>query len=948
MSTPATSHSPVLEQASSQHRCGLLLDWAVANTLSSPGDYPATSVLNNHANEEDYMHPVNARVEEIELPTGTLGRTVNVCVAQLRSPFWAEAYWHEMGGDKMIAVPMGDEHDAYSKMVDRIGRLLRDVADEFPDTDLLILPEYSLVRHMIEDARIDDFAQTAKAIVVGNYYSPETRTSATFVLVPNPGGEKPDYYEAAKQNPSKHDAPYLTPNDRLSDSMRRILRFWWTTATDGEAERAFLQVFTCFDFSVFCRSDLYDEEGAKIVDADNNGIIVVPSCTPAGIDEWRSRAMDRLRDAEANKKTIITIFCNSVDLPGQKGIGACGASQVVTVAERDAMETVIHGRREGLLHFTIDPFSLAFRIGPARGVNRILLNTGVRAMQGDGALAREVAPRTIGTPCMVVNPMAFERLDLATFYLMFRADDYAQLRELLGEAPIGVHGIFGVHDVLCKSFEEMGDEINDRSFTYLRLRAMGVAKERILTPYFAKVSRRWKYRGTQLYDAVDGNGFVPLFEIPTTTKIADELEAIKNVIYRGDDSERMALLEQNICIPVREGLENSDIADGEGEQGVFDHFLVFVHIGENGALYDKYILPGLMDEDKVRTIEEVSESTKGGARGYDVEMHWVLHVVGTVKDLKRVVIDLIHRKAGEHGVQVGTRVAVPAEHLASNSIPVLSERIIGSSEEREIIKKYISAFCAERYPDPFAIKRLDSAALNKLLELHRCSEKLFRDWPELAAKQARLRRRRDDFAYGVAQLLASDKDDLAREDTSADVGQFKTFCDDFFCDDMVKLVEKTCVRMSRELADTIGQDTFLAIVRAQEEISEKREGRRRKYEAKDLMGKSDLGDHIQMLSLFERALENRERLAETPEVRATIAESSCMEGIRIDSQAIENLRRLQSRKIVQMRNWFTHVEYTGDFKISNRKGIRQVLEVAIEGLDFLARYGRQGSVVDSG
>lgn len=891
-------------------------------------------------------------VEDIELHPEVLSATVDMCILQLRSPFWDEMYSDEIGGKKIFSMLKGQPHDYYERRVRNIRSLLGDIR-KLSNVDILIFPEYSLDEGMIEAIELKKFSQEVNAIVIGNYYDKNDRESTTFIITPNPEMKEPDFYEEIKQHASKYDAEYLTPYDKIPDSKKKILRFWWNTKINDKEERAFLQIFTCKDFSIYGRSDISDKDGKKIIDTEDNGIIIVPSCTPGGIDEWRSKAMDLLRDGESNKKTIITLFSNSIDLPTQQGLDICGESQVVTVIEDDKKETKIEGKEEGIILCTLNPFSLVFKVSPKGGPNKILINSIVKGMNEDGKIIEKEKDYKTAKLGMVVNPMAFERLNLSLIYMLFGLEDYYTHKNALEKASMGLHGIFGVHDVLCKSFEEEGDIIDKNSYIFLRLMETELPNDEILTPYFMKIKRRVKYHGTSLYK-IDANGeLIPKYPIPTAIEVKGYLSDIKKVLNSDENvkENKEELLRNKICVEVEEGMEESDISEREkkSEERNVEEFLVLVHISRNGTLFQKYLLPELIENDKIRTIEAVAESTKGNIQGYEVETHWILHIVGTIDDLRKSIIEIIHKKSNEYGIEMGTRLVLPAERISKNTFPALSETTLLTSEDRNIIRNYISFFCEHResgYKNPFAVKNLDDDTVKKVIEIYRDSENFIENYEYLAEKQKRMRVRINEFVFGIARTLTKDKNDLERgEEESEDLKMFKDYCKGFFSD-ITEMVEKISCETTRKVAKEVGEDNFFRLINEQVKISERRKNHQRVFAKKDI-NKSVLGDHIQMISFWNGVWKNKEELSKNIELKAIIDKIEEKGDYSIPNEIIKDIKKIQREQFTEIRDWFTHVDYKGGFKVSDKSGIIKIFDDALYGLSFLLRYRYQQKFVGS-
>lgn len=861
-------------------------------------------------------------IKDREIPPGILGMSIDVCILQLKSPFWDEMYEDELDGQKIFGMPTKPDN-FYEKRTKRIHNLLVDIENKFSNVDIILFPEYSLEKEMMDELKLNEFAKKNKSIIIGNYYDKKERHSTTFIIIPDPNHEEGFVkYEAIKQTQSKYDVKYLTPSDEIFDENKKILRFWWNTNIEGKEVRAFLQIFTCKDFSIYGRSDLQDKEGKKVVDTENNGMILVPSCTNFGMDEWRSKAMDLLRDGQDNNKNIITIFANSVDVSNKKqGLGMCGESKIVTVFV-DEKETKIEGNSEGVILCTLNPFYPVYKVSPKTSSNVILLDSTIREIDENGKIVkRAFKPAKLG---MSIHPEAYKKLNLAKFYMFFKLLYYWEYRDKLKTLSIKGHGIYGVHDVLCQSYEENGD-IDKNSYISLRVsEGMGLRdqeRDKIIEDHFyLKIERIIKFHGTPTYTIDDEGNLSPKYEILKEIEVEDHLNDIKKILHGDKSINKKKLLDENICIKVEDGLEESDRSDKEKEEG-YGEFLVFLNIqhvpkGDKKEFFIKHILPELIKNKNVRTIEEV-ESAKG-----DIDVHFILHVVvEKIEDLGEVVIHKIHKQAYEQDIKLGTRVIIPAEKLSDGKSPVLSEVILSKQEDKDIIKYLVTSFYEDSFLDPFSIRRLHDKEIKRVIKFYRESQNFIKKciYSELKSP---VESDRNKFIFGISHILTKVSDDLEKVKDSNDVRLLQYYCGIFFSNIEPKM-EKLIYDATRRIARSIGEEKFLNLINHQLEISQrKKKEPRRGFENSDLRT-TTLGNHVQILSFWNSVCKN--------------GGEGIKEKDKIPAEFIKDIKRAQT--LPEMRNWFSHREsYTGDFTVPSKEDVLKILDNTIWMLEFILKY----------
>jgi hypothetical protein len=895
------------------------------------------------------MRKESFTVDEINLPEDVLGSTVRICVVQLRTPFWSEAVPVPEAIPPIFIFPKELPHNHYYQRLKRLKSLLDDLPTGDASPNIVLFPEYSFAQTMIEDLGLHEYCIRRNTIIVGNYYDANRRESVSFTAYPDPINHKTKIIESPKQNPSTHDAQYLTSQDKMPENRRKLFRLWWKATVDGRRkDKAFIQVFTCLDFDNFARSDTIDINGKQVVDVENNGIILVPCCTPKGIDEWHGKAKNLFRDAAYHRKTLITVFANNCSTPQTTGLTMCGDSQIVVFDPEMVERMKIPYRREGVIIALISPFTLELKTTPP-SPNKIAIDGLVQYIDDSGNLteASENIPRTT-TPGATINPAVFEKISRRVFYLVFRLRDYyAHKKKLLESHQFASHGIFGVHDVMCRSVEEEGDPIDESSYIFLRLSQIDSIRDDVVWPYFMKVKRYIKSRGTPLWHADGGGDLVPCYPVSREIKINDYLEDVRSIMTHHPPSHPLSeLLSQNVCIPVSLGLELSDVSEQERTDSKFQEFLILLNISENSALFEKYVLLDLVSEDDVRTIEEISDSTKGGGRGYEVEVHYMLHLVGSVRALRHIVIDLIHKKCAEYSIMISTRVILPAEQLSRDGSMSLFETIPDRREDRDVVKDCVTKFCDSKYDDPFCIRRLNPSELADLTDIYRKSMYLVPTYP-LPQEKRLVKNRRYEFIYGMGSILARHNNDFDRGEMSNDQMILRRMCKSLF-DDIVNRVEVIFTRNSRKKAQEVGESDFIHLINSFQ-IATQKPNKVKIFQLDDLKRQSVLGNHLQMLRYWNAALQSKEKLTSNDNKTASILLAIQEKEIQpVPQEFVSRMSAVQKANLIMIRNWFAHVQddettFMDDsktegediFKIDSREKVVNVLKAALVALDFV-------------
>ena len=370
---------------------------------------------------------------------------------------------------------------------------------------------------------------------------------------------------------------------------------------------------------------------------------------------------------------------------------------------------------------------------------------------------------------VVVNPLVFKHLAIRNVYGFKKIDNYWKFKEDAKnffmqnkEMSIGIHGIYGYHDVLIHSYEPFSGDAKTR--LELRLSPFLNAEKEFNSENFGwcEVERVIKYHGILLQEETahwssnEINKYKKQFkDIVTGEKIDDEILT--------------EMIDNDICIETQYDL--SDITDEEKRQGKTE-FLIFVDI-EKGPrasarlpedIFEDTILKSLLNDYgyNVRTIEK----TKPSGTCF-ITADFILHVVGKLNDLNDIIIRCIHKYAKDYQeeFQCKTQVVIPAEQIIENRLPVLLEHPIGTSDGNRIMG--IINNCRTKIDNevpipareltyPFAINTIDEYAMKQIIDIYGIFDSIiYRYYGSDKTISIEMYR----FLYGIAEALTKSNED---------------------------------------------------------------------------------------------------------------------------------------------------------------------------------------------
>ena len=368
---------------------------------------------------------------------------------------------------------------------------------------------------------------------------------------------------------------------------------------------------------------------------------------------------------------------------------------------------------------------------------------------------------------VVINPRVFENLALRRVYGFMKVENYWQLKEKLQDffeqneaAAIGIHGIYGYHDILIQSYEPASEDPKTR----LKVRLWPIInnEKNFKQEYFgwAEVRGIIKYHN------------ILIKENPKTFWSSDEVDRYKK-FFKPVITRKIArniledMLDKNICIKTK--YDKSDITDEEKERGETE-FLILVEVNEGmGAalanpemIFEETILKNLLNDPKagprVRTVEKIAPCKESFIKG-----NFILHVVGRLKDLNEIVLEKIHKESIKYEmIQCKTQVIIPAEPIVENKLPVLLERSLPPIKARRILE--IVTQCKTKINDeyvippsefiyPFSFSMIDESYRDIIIKVYEKFYDLIDDYyggdKHLLAEMLR-------FLYGIAEAFVLD------------------------------------------------------------------------------------------------------------------------------------------------------------------------------------------------
>lgn len=336
---------------------------------------------------------------------------------------------------------------------------------------------------------------------------------------------------------------------------------------------------------------------------------------------------------------------------------------------------------------------------------------------------------------VIINPEVFENLALRKVYGFMKVENYWELKEKMQEffkqnedATIGVHGIYGYHDIIIQSYEPESEDPKTR--LELRLWPIINNEDYFKPEYFgwAEVKGIIKHHGIQIK-----NGFRSILwsvaDLDRYKKFFGPIITHETI----DDSALREMVDKNILFETQ--YDQSDITNEERKRGETE-FLVLVEVKEGmrsssvkhpETTFEELILKNLLNDQDVgpmvRTVEKIEPCKESFIKG-----NFILHVVGRLDDLNEIVLKKIHKESTKYNeIQCKTQVIIPAEPIVKNKLPVLLERSLPPIKARRILE--IITQCKTKINDeyvippsefiyPFAFSMVDEPYGDKIIEVY--------------------------------------------------------------------------------------------------------------------------------------------------------------------------------------------------------------------------------------
>lgn len=637
--------------------------------------------------------------EDIELPRGLMGKEVNICLLQLKSPFFDELSPTKIGHQKVFGWEIhqdnNQEQTKTTQRITRVQNIVESVSNKklFPGRiDIIVFPEYSLGIDCL--SILQEFSKTRKTIVIAGYYNHETRKSSVMISVPN--GDNINVYHQEKLTISKGESDFVEHSD--SDSI--YYRFKWINEINGVETEFYFQVFICLDFLSY---------SLDLISKETPGLIIVPM-NSRKIEEFYGLSSYIIR-SNKGLKSLAVALCNGTDILHQNGLNICGLTQIV--GPSNSPLAFVNQYVEGGILSTINLATAIVNPTRISEESHVVSSQVKFIIEHDGKV---LTKNKTDEKYLLVNPnVLIKDLGLHKIYTLFVADNYYSFRTHLIENcfPIQCNGIFGAYDLLMQAYEESWDYFELRLMYYLEDQYEQIVKER--TPEYYEITDVIKFRGEILatitsteYVTIDTYNGIHAY-------LADHLEHIRRIMLNEEVPANIMkdLLKRKV---IREVVSKSDISPNEKQAGMEEYLLLVfllprINTDERMVVstFQNEVLEKLLIDSRIRTIEFCKDGGSNGAK--TCKGTYIFHVVGRLDDLKEIIINKIHKLLFVHKIKCGTRVIPAAEKISDDQYEALSETIIGQKNQKTILKviKSLSA-----YPQPFCIKKLPFNTINDI------------------------------------------------------------------------------------------------------------------------------------------------------------------------------------------------------------------------------------------
>lgn len=597
--------------------------------------------------------------------------------------------------------------------------------------NVLVFPEYAIEKNTLN--LFEEFSQKHKTIVVVGYYDDEERQSIGDILVPAPDGIR--HYKQYKLYSSIHDKQFLS---NVKDENKKYYRFVWQPEKSKE-EQNFIHIFVCIDFL---------RNAVEVVDTTMAGLIICPMCTPK-IDAFYGLSEYFMRAAEGYN-SIVTSLSNSTDISlHQNGIKACGESRIVGPYGEKQLPILDYLYESGILARV--KLNSALTIPTRIESDEVISVVNKFFIESDGKI-KDLNNLNKNTTIAINPNVIISGLGLRRIYVFYNAKDYYDFSQYVKRIylPMQCHGIFGVYDVLFQGYEENWDFFELRLMSYIGPKYDSNLKSNDKRlPEHYEITEVWKFRGRELIKT-SGNKkcWTCDFDEFYSGYLENNLKNIRN-IYLGNNVDAKIKAEFENKGIVFEVDRDSDITYEEKKIGL-EEYLVFLFLYPSGSKettqvmmeFQESILPTLMKDNRIRTIEFSSEQGSGITYPKGT---YILHVVGKLDDLRKIILDYIHGPLYEKKISCGTRVVPTAEPLSKEEYLSLNETMLNDPALRYTVHDIIYYL---KYSNRFIIKQLPIDIIKKVARFYT----LYKSYVKSTAKsQVQINEpldQLDQFIYG--------------------------------------------------------------------------------------------------------------------------------------------------------------------------------------------------------
>jgi hypothetical protein len=486
---------------------------------------------------------------------------------------------------------------------------------------------------------------------------------------------------------------------------------------------------------------------------------------------------------------------------------------------------------------------------------------------------------------------------LQKIYALYCVKNYSRVLETFKNIPIQSNAIFGVYDVLVKSYEESVGFFEKRLGGYMGDKYSELSDPSLPPRKIYSVTEVIKYRGKVLC-RVDNHNIISLssFKDLEDDYFEKHKEFIKNKLmgtvldYKKEDE----LLKNGIMI---EAKSDSDVFPGEKEIGS-EEYLIFIDIYPYGDKtkeqvnrdFRKEILPELIADNKARTIElcgEVQESE------YSNDGSYIVHYVGSMDDVRVVIMNKIHLTSTLNDIRCRTLVVPAVAPLSKDLHLHLDEKMIRVPQLKRFALEMIHYLKYVDPVNPFIIKRVDNDVLRALMKIQIIYKKVIAS----TGNMGEMLKKVNSFIYGVCFGCKDDRDEYSVE-------VVKEYCTDGYLA-VVSKIEEFLVKEKLNIREIVKN------MSAQE---------RERYEKIKINKDVYLKDVIETRKTILGDMSNAIRIW-----------NECFEEKKTDF--VKDLNNLIG--VIRYRNMFSH---KGDKESDSFKYSRDLMDAMLDALLFVEKY----------